>query len=265
MDLLAELMQIGFTEYEAKVFLALLKDYPATGYQVSKVSGVPRSMVYENLSRLHARGLVLETIEGRATLYRPLPPETFLAQHELEHRRRIAGLSVGLEALYSDKQDDRVWSIEGRKSALAYASRMIQEASNDIYMVLTDRDLEELHDDIQKASERGSQVNTLLTGQSELEFGRVARHPPLESEMQELTSTLLVAVDQGEVLIAGVGGRQEMRATVTRNADLALVARQFVWMELFTQRIYARMGEDLIERLEPEDRRIFESGVSSGH
>jgi Cd2+/Zn2+-exporting ATPase len=142
---------------------------------------------------------------------------------------------------------------------------MIQEASNDIYMVLTDRDLEVLHDDIQKASERGSQVNTLLTGQSELEFGRVARHPPLESEMQELTSTLLVAVDQGEVLIAGVGGRQEMRATVTRNADLALVARQFVWMELFTQRIYARMGEDLMERLEPEDRRIFESGVSSGH
>lgn len=262
MDLLAELRQIGFTEYEAKVYLTLLKDNPATGYQVSKVSGVPRSMVYENLSRLHARGLVLETMEGRATLYRPLPPKTFLAQQELEHRRRIAGLSIGLEALYSDTQDDRVWSIEGRHSALAYASRMIQEASNDIYLVLTDRDLAVLQDDIQKASERGNQVNTLLTGEADLKFGRVARHPPLESEMQELTSTLLVAVDHGEVLIASVGGRQEMRATITRNADLALIARQFVWMELFTQRIYSRLGEDLLERLDPEDRLIFESGFN---
>jgi hypothetical protein len=30
-------------------------------------------------------------------------------------------------------------------------------------------------------------------------------------------------------------------------------------MELFTQRIYARLGSDLLERLEPEDRQIFES------
>ena len=89
--------------------------------------------------------------------------------------------------------------------------------------------------------------------------GRVAPHPPLESELQELTGKLLVAIEQGEVLIAGSTSKQEMRATITRNLDLALIARQFVWMELFTQRIYARLGSDLLERLEPEDRRIFES------
>jgi hypothetical protein len=63
-----------------------------------------------------------------------LPPDAFLAQQETEHRRRIAGLSVGLGALYAVTQDDRVWSIEGRKSALTYASQMIQETSNDIYI-----------------------------------------------------------------------------------------------------------------------------------
>ena len=114
MDLFTELMQIGFTEYEAKVYPALLREYPATGYQLSKTSGVPRSMVYENLSRLHARGMVLETMEGRATLYRPLPPKTLLSRHETEHERLISGLRDGLEALYTETQDDRVWSIEGR-------------------------------------------------------------------------------------------------------------------------------------------------------
>ena len=96
MDLLKDLTQIGFTEYEAKVYLTLLRDYPATGYQVSKDSGVPRSMVYETLSRLHGRGFVLETTEGRATLYRPLPPKTLLARRVSEHERLITDLRGGL-------------------------------------------------------------------------------------------------------------------------------------------------------------------------
>ena len=41
MDQIHRLGQIGFTEYEAKVYLALLREYPATGYQLSKSSGVP--------------------------------------------------------------------------------------------------------------------------------------------------------------------------------------------------------------------------------
>ncbi len=49
----------------------------------------------------------------------------------------------------------------------------------------------------------------------------------------------------------GVMPADEMMATITRNANLVLIARQFVWMELFTQRIYAQLGNDLLERLEP--------------
>jgi Cd2+/Zn2+-exporting ATPase len=50
-----------------------------------------------------------------------------------------------------------------------------------------------------------------------------------------------------------------MQATVTKNPDLVLIARQFVWMELFTQRIYAKLGPELLSRLDEDDRQIFES------
>ena len=50
-----------------------------------------------------------------------------------------------------------------------------------------------------------------------------------------------------------------MLATITGNHDLVHIARQFVWMELFTQRIYARLGPELLMRLDAEDRQIFES------
>jgi sugar-specific transcriptional regulator TrmB len=261
-ELLDQLVQIGFTEYEAKVYIALLAENPATGYQVSKRSGVPRSMVYETLGRLHGRGLVLETVEGRATLYRPLPPQTFLDQHQREHEQLVGQLRGGLEELYNHVADDRVWSIRGRQAALTYASQLIRDADSSTFLVLTDDDLELLRGDVAAACARGLETNVLLTGQGSLECGRVARHPPLESELQGLIGMLLVAVENGEVLIASTGAQNEMRATVTRNPDLVFIARQFVWMEMFTQRVYARLGQELLDKLDEEDRLIFESLIS---
>lgn len=259
MDLLTDLLHIGFTEYEAKVYLALLREHPATGYQLSKESGVPRSMVYEALKRLHGRGAALETVEGRTTLYRPLPPQLLLERQAAEHQRLLQDLGQGLTALYTATADNRVWTISGRTAVLAYASHLIREAQTELYLVLTDADLTALRPEIIAAGQRGLELNTLLTGSGALDYGRVAYHPPLESELQGITATLLVQADNAEVLIASAGPRHETTATLTRNQDLVLIARQFVWMEMFTQRIYARLGDDLLERLDPEDRAIFAS------
>jgi len=65
--------------------------------------------------------------------------------------------------------------------------------------------------------------------------------------------------DSSEVLIGSTESHEKKMATITRNADLVVIARQFVWMEMFTQRIYSRLGSELLARLDPEDRQIFES------
>jgi HTH-type transcriptional regulator, sugar sensing transcriptional regulator len=256
MNLLTDLTQIGFTEYEAKVYLALLTDNPATGYQLSKTSSVPRSMIYEALSRLHARGAVLESIEDRAAVYRPLPPEMLLKQLHEEHLQLIDNLRVGLHNLYNAPTVDRVWSLSGHRPILTYAAQMIRDAQSEVLLVLTDDDLLALHDEISASCERGVETSTLLMGEGELKCGRVVYHPPLESELHGLTGMLLLVVDSAETLIAG---KDHDVATITRNAHLVQIARQFVWMEFFTQRIYAQLGEDLLARLNPDDRRIFES------
>lgn len=257
MDLVAGLVAAGFTEYEAKTYLTLLRDHPATGYHLSKESGVPRSMVYEALGRLHARGAVLETSHGRVTQYRPLPPDVLLDQHEQEHRRLVSMLRQGLRQLYTAQDDERVWSISKRPSVLSYATQMIAQAQDEVFLVLTDPDIEALYQHIREASDRGVSVSALLTGRAELDCGRIARHSRHESELQELTGTLMVVVDGQEVLIAR--SDVETQATITRNPNLVLIARQFVWMELFAQRIYSRLGPDLLTSLAPEDRQVFES------
>jgi len=250
------LTQIGFTEYEAKVYLTLLHENPATGYGLSKKSGVPRSMVYETLGRLSARGAALESVEGRVTFYTPLPPDLLMDRYEDEQRRMTENLREGLQKLYEATDEDKVWSITGLQPTLAYASRMIAEAQQEVYLVLADDDLEVLSEDIAAAYNKGVSISTLLTGKADLKFGRVAYHPPLESELQELTNTLVVVRDNHQALIAS---KSELgtTTTITGNHNLVLMARQFVWMELFAQRALAKMGREFLDQLEPEDRKIL--------
>jgi sugar-specific transcriptional regulator TrmB len=260
MDIKLGLTEIGFTEYEAKVYIALLGDHPATGYQISKDSGVPRSMVYETLNRLVTRGAVLESSEGRTTLYRPVSPQLLLDRHEERQMQLIDDLREALQTLYTDTSEEYIWSIRSKSAVFTYAKQMLSEAETEIYMVLNDEGLAVLQEEITAASERGVALSVLLTGQGSFSLGNVARHPPLESEVQELTSTLMLVTDQMEALIADIS--QETYATITNNHNLVVISRQFIWMELFAQRIYQQLGADMIERLGPEDRQIFESLVS---
>lgn len=256
LDLLAELIELGFTEYESKVYMALLRENPATGYHLSKQAGVPRSMVYEALGRLHARGAILKTNDRRATLYRPLPPEVLLERYEQEHQQLMQNLKDHLAALYDAQSEQHLWAIDGREAVLSYAVQMISNAEREIALVLADAHLPALREPLLQAEARGIEINALLTGEGQLDCGQIARHPPLESQLQEITNMLLVVVDGQECLVAN--DQVDMKATITTNPYFVLLARQFVWMELFAQRIYRRIGGDLLARLDPQDCRILE-------
>jgi len=93
-----KLIKLGFSEYEAKSYVALLRESPVTGYQLSKTSGVPRSMIYEVLGKLTARGAAMKLRKGDSTQYAPVPADEFLDQLAAHigggHRARGAGSAL---------------------------------------------------------------------------------------------------------------------------------------------------------------------------
>jgi Cd2+/Zn2+-exporting ATPase len=262
MDIQTGLNALGLTEYEAKVYLALLKDYPANGYQISKRTGVPRSMVYEALGRLHNRGAVMKSGEERAVIYRPLPPEQLLERYDREHRRLIDDLRSGLISAYDVKPEDSLWTVSGRDSVFAYASQMLSSSQNEAYLVLNDFALEQLRDEIVAVCGRGLRVGILLTGSGDLDCEQVYYHPRAESELQGLDDMLVVVADNHECLIADLS--PDALATITKNMNLVLITRQFVWMELFAQRINKQLNPAQIKGLDEADRRILQNFSNRG-
>ena len=259
MDLLGPLTEIGFTEYEAKVYLELLKDYPVSGYKLAKEGGIPRSMVYEALGRLVNRGAILETREDRVTLYRPIPPDVLLDLHLEAQNRLTATLRAELIARYAYREEDHLWSMTGNRSVTIYAFQMIRQAKSKIVAVLSDPVLAALRTELAKAHARGVEVYALLTGEADLDFGTVVHHPAQESELQQMMGMAMLAVDDAEVLIANTPSvcDLETTATITRNRNLLFIATQFIWMEMFTQRIQKAVGKDLFALLSEDDRRVF--------
>lgn len=257
MDLVNDLGALGFTEYEAKVYLALLEEYPATGYQLSKRAGIPRSMVYEALGRLDQRGAVMKTEEAKATLYRPMPPRALLYHLTDQHRQRVEAARPGLETLYTAREEGHLWTFEGDERVISYAHEMIANARAEVMLVLTDRNLDALRGVIEDAAARDVRVGALLTGRMTLDVGEVAYHPTRESELHKLEDALVVVVDEREILIAGTRGSGA--ATVTTNSNMVQIGRQFVWMELFAHRIFAQLPPGALDGLAPADLAIFEA------
>ncbi len=63
-DLIDKLKEIGFNTYEAKVYIALLKKYPVTGYEAAKLANIPQSRTYDTLKALEEKMSLRQLIQN---------------------------------------------------------------------------------------------------------------------------------------------------------------------------------------------------------
>ncbi len=255
MDPLKVLMDLGFTEYEAKTYVALLRTNPATGYQVSKDAGIPRSMVYEALGRLANRGAVFTLPQGGATRYAPVPVAALLDSMRHSYERAIDAAHESLARYESAVPLEQAWNVEGREAILSRARELAASAREELLLSLSDRTLVDLMPELRAAHERGVRVRVLVCGDAEIEFGEVVRHPQAESALQQIGQSIVVVADGSQALIGGAGA--DDTAVWTGNRHLVFIARQYIWQEMFTQRVSERLDKELWSVLTPEEHRAI--------
>lgn len=83
---MAELRDLGLSEYEARAYRSLLSIGQSTARELSEASGVPMGRVYDVLNDLETRGVVRSQAASRPTGYVAVDPDTAL-DRLLEARR----------------------------------------------------------------------------------------------------------------------------------------------------------------------------------
>jgi sugar-specific transcriptional regulator TrmB len=98
---LKKLEDFGLTEYQARVYLALLEFDVASASQIPSVSKVPRTKIYGIMRQLHDKGLV-QIIPETPLKYRVVPFERFLQKKIKDMRENADELESSVETISKD-------------------------------------------------------------------------------------------------------------------------------------------------------------------
>jgi sugar-specific transcriptional regulator TrmB len=257
-ETVARLVELGFSEYEAKAYVALLKENPATGYHVSKVSSVPRSMIYEVLGKLTARGAAMELRKEGKTQYAPIPPKEFLNQVHREQEELIDALRQDLDGLGKTSDLEYVWNIEGQDNVMGKAREMIKHAEESVYMAVLPSTFPPLKPVLTEAAGRGVRVVVYSSRDLDLSGGRMVVASMSEEHLRTVEGLgLVLVVDGDEVLVGERLAGSQARSSWTRSPLFVLIAEHHLRTDLYLPRILDVLGDRAADVIHQDDWDLF--------
>ncbi len=244
----AALEQLGFSAYEARAYISLLKQNPVTGYQLSKLSGVPRSRIYETLERLTARGYAV-ALRSDPIEYSPLAAPELLPRLQEQFDGALSTLEAELDKLSTAQMTESIWNLRGREDILRRARTMIANAQECIHLVGWSETLGELRAELEAAARRGVQVVIISCGESDLAVGRHYHHAFEKDLVQGCDSSLDVVADGMEVLVGETLPAETCQAAWSHSSALVLVTEEYIRHEVYLHKIIERFGETMTAEL----------------
>jgi sugar-specific transcriptional regulator TrmB len=252
------LQDLGFSEYEAKAYIALLQHSPSTGYQLSKESGVPRSMIYEVLNKLVARGAAASSPAERTTLYAPMPAGELLDRLRHEFEEQLDAARTDLSAITNSQTTDYVWNIEGQENILAKARDMIDAAESQVHIGFLPETLPKLRTNLERAVARKVAVLVNTPAPLELTGARVVVTPLVLDDVGQLgTQGLMLTTDGAQALVSLHLDTPDAKAAWTANPLLAFVVEQHMRTDMVIPQLFNLLGSRALEVLDEKDRAIF--------
>lgn len=223
-DLIEVLQELGFTSAEAKIYIALLKLSPATGYELAARSNVPRSAIYGVLKRLENQGLV--NAAGREPArWVALPPADLERVLEARFTKRLRGLKTSLESLAQPASSAITWTIQGYASVIEEAERLIAGTEKQLYGSLWNREATRLAAPIREARRRGVEIIFFSFNPLDAGLGTVLSYGIDEHELEAYWPHKLILVgDQKRALLGGADQVASTRAVLTEERALVEMA-----------------------------------------
>lgn len=256
MDMKELMRSLGFTEYEAKAYQALIREPAQTGYAVAKNSGVPRSKIYEVLDGLVTRGDVI-TSSGNPPLYRALPVSEMITRRRRESDENLKKAEQELMKLQVRTDDyDNIWNIRGRDAILQKLAECIRNSVHRIMLEIWSEDYSLVAGELSRAAERGVSVILVSYGEIEAEYARVYQHDMSDEVTEEYGGRWVVfSADDRQVLAGTVSLNDENRAAWTMHPGLVMPITEVIIHDLYIAEILKEhraileksFGRDLID------------------
>lgn len=156
-DLLNQLVSLGFSVIEAKIYYTLIPQNGLSGYQIAKVLQIARSSIYPALDSLCAKGYV-QLIPGNPNLYKATDPELLFSSLSDNYIKTATLTKQELIKLTGEKTtEERYLNICGKANLITKAIELINSAQKEIVMNST-MNLTPFISALKEATKRGVRI-----------------------------------------------------------------------------------------------------------
>jgi len=124
------LEELGLSDAEAKVYLALLETGSTLAGPIIKKTGLHRGTTYQILQRLKEKGLVSSIIKGRKQYFEPASPDRLMDVLR-ERQDKLQGILPALnQKLDASKEKQEITVYYGVKGIRSAMDKMLEELNN---------------------------------------------------------------------------------------------------------------------------------------
>lgn len=244
-DIILKLEQLGFSSYEAKAYYALIRKYPANGYEISKIGKIPTAKIYETLNRLKVKGAIIESATETGKYY-PVPPETLLTKLKQEFFSMIQDLESQLKQAEPLPDLDITLNFSGYETFVEKALSIINDVNISLLVSIWSEEDVLLHDAIAKAKKRGVTVIAGVFGNSAMESSSYINLDSCGiSSQARLGKRLTIVIgDSKEVIICEVGENGEADGVWTTTPCIILVAKEYIKHDIWGNILINTIGKE---------------------
>lgn len=239
-DVIEKLKELGFNSYEAKVYTALLKKYPSTGYEVSQNADIPQSRAYDALKSLESEGVVFTSNE-KPQKYTPITPKELTQRFKRKFNSTLEYLNKKLPNVKED-YNEPIHIVYGYKNIINKLNEVIKNTRCSLYLEIWSYDYKQIEEVLTEAYGRG--VDIKIVGYDNLKtiYGLVYKHDGAKEIEAQLKSRLIYLLSDNK---ESVFGKIEQKAVWTKNEDIAFLIKEFIVHDMYLLDINEHFPEQL--------------------
>ncbi len=235
-----KLKELGFNSYEAKVYLALLKKYPATGYEVAQTADIPQARAYDALKSLVADAFVFSDQE-KPQKYTPISPKELTRRFKRKVNSTLEYLEKKLPSVRED-YNEPIHTISGYENIIEKLREVINNAKESMYCEFWQSDYKQLEPEIMNAYDRGVDIKIVGYDNLQTVFGQVYSHEGAKELEYYLGSRMVFVLADN---VESVWGRIEKQVIWTKHNDIAFLMKEFMVHDMYLLDVYKRFPEQL--------------------
>lgn len=239
-DIVEELKKLGLNSYESKVYVALLKKYPATGYEVSQIADIPQSRAYDALKSLAVENIVTANNE-KPQKFTPIPPKELTRRYKRNMISTLEYLEKKLPNLDED-YNEPLHNLSGYENIIDKVKEIIKSTKNSLYLEIWNEEYKILESLIKDAYDRDVDIKIVGFDDVKSKYGLYYLHPGgREIETSAGTRLIFVLSDSQECLF----GRVVDGVTWTKNRDVAFLLKEYIVHDMYLLDVGQNFPEQL--------------------